>query len=150
MGYISDNLLPDEKIKYFARLHWIIFLGPTLFFIFALMAFSGGKEPAGAGPGLLLIAIIWGCLRFITFTTSEFGLTNKRVIIKVGFIRRRSLEMLIPKIETIGVNQGILGRVLNFGTIVVAGSGGTREFFSKIAAPILFRKNVLSEISGLK
>ena len=146
MGYISDNLLSDEKIGYIGKLHWIIFLWPCIFIVIALLLFSGGKESAQGGIGFLIIGILLGVFRYITYSTSEFGITNKRVIIKVGFIRRRTLEMLLPKIETVGINQGILARMLNYGTIVVVGSGGTREPFKKISEPLQFRQKVLNEI----
>ena len=57
--------------------------------------------------------------------------------------------MLLEKVETIGVKQGMLGRMLNYGTIVVVGSGGTRAPFRKIAEPIQLRKSVLSEIGNV-
>lgn len=72
--------------------------------------------------------------------TSEFAITNKRIIIKVGLISRRTLEMNLNKIESVNVDQGILGRILGYGTIVVIGTGGTREPFASISNPIEFRK----------
>ena len=147
MGYIADNLLPDEHVRYAAHLHWIVFLGPIIVLLFSVLLFTGGKESAPAGIAFLIMGLLYGGLRFITYSTSEFGLTNKRVVIKVGFIRRKTLELLLKKVETVGVNQGVIGRMLNYGTIVVVGSGGTREPFNKMANPLQFRKEVLSEIS---
>ena len=149
MGYIEDNLLPNEAIKYLAKLHWIIFLGPFISFLFSLLLFSGGRESAQAGIGFFVISIVYGLLRFITFSTSEFGITNKRIVIKVGFIRRKTLELLLQKVETVGVKQGIIGRVLNYGNIVVVGTGSTREPFKRIANPLEFRKKVLNEIGNI-
>ena len=147
MGYIADNLLPDEHVRHAAHLHWIVFLGPIIVLLFSVLLFTGGKESAPAGIAFLIMGLLYGGLRFITYSTSEFGLTNKRVVIKVGFIRRKTLELLLEKVETVGVNQGVIGRMLNYGTIVVVGSGGTREPFNKMANPLQFRKEVLSEIS---
>jgi uncharacterized membrane protein YdbT with pleckstrin-like domain len=144
MGYINDNLLPKEKINYFTKLHWIIFIWPTLFAFFGIMALAGGKDSVQAAPGLFMIAAIWGGLRCISYLTSEFAVTDKRVMIKVGFIRRRTLEMQLPKLETVGVNQSVLGRILNYGTIVVVGAGGTREPFAKIQLPLRFRQEVFN------
>lgn len=72
--------------------------------------------------------------------TSEFAITNKLIIIKVGLISRRTLEMNLSKIESVNVDQGILGRMLGYGTIVVIGTGGTKEPFASIADPMNFRK----------
>ena len=146
MGYIQDNLLPDERIIYTTKLHWIIFIAPLICFLISFLLFSSGSDLAGVGTTFLIIAVVYALLRYLTYITSEFGLTNKRVVIKVGVIRRKTLELLLQKVETLGVTQGIIGRILNYGTIIVVGSGGTREPFNKIAAPLIFRGNVLSEI----
>jgi uncharacterized membrane protein YdbT with pleckstrin-like domain len=74
--------------------------------------------------------------------------TNRRVLIKVGFIRRHSLELLLPKVEGIAVDQGILGRILGYGTIIVTGTGGTKEPFRNIIAPMEFRKMVQQQTSS--
>lgn len=79
---------------------------------------------------------------WINRSTSEFAVTNRRVIVKVGWIRRRSLETLLMKVEGIQVEQSILGRILNYGTITITGTGGSREVFDRIAAPLEFRRKV--------
>ena len=149
MGYIDDNLMSGEQVVYRAKLHWVVFLGPIIFAVIAFMFFAGGGDTA-AGGFFLLIAIIWGISAFISFKTSEFGITNKRVLIKVGFIRRSSLETLLTKVEGIQVNQGILGRIMNYGTILVKGTGGTSNPFHKIEAPLEFRKKVQEQIASIQ
>ena len=84
----------------------------------------------------------------ITYLTTEFALTNKRIIAKSGLVRRRSVELLLPKVESIGVDQPILGRILDYGTITVTGTGGTKEPFGTIAEPMELRKRVNAQISG--
>lgn len=113
--YVESSLTGGEKIVYEAKLHWIIFV--SLKSILTLLI----------SP---LIAMM----------TSEFAITNKRIIIKVGLISRRTLEMNLSKIESVNVDQGILGRILGYGSIVVIGTGGTREPFASIADPMSFRK----------
>ena len=87
------------------------------------------------GAVFLLYAAGIGIDRAIHYASSEFAVTNKRVVIKVGFINRKTLEMVLTKVETIRVDQSILGRVLNYGTIVVTGTGGTNEPFSVDSKP---------------
>ena len=87
--------------------------------------------------------------KFSSYKTTEFAVTNKRVIAKTGWIRRRSLELLLTKVESIGVSQPIMGRVFNYGTITVVGTGGTREPFHNIVEPMGFRKRVNAQIEGL-
>jgi uncharacterized membrane protein YdbT with pleckstrin-like domain len=114
-SYVQSNLISGEEVIYEAQLHWIIFVS-----LRAILT--------------LFIAPL------IDFLTSEFAITNKRVIIKVGFISRRTLEINLQKIESISVDQTILGRILDYGNIVVIGTGGTKEPFSNISAPMEFRR----------
>ncbi len=140
MGYIEQNLIADETVAYRTRLHWVIFLWPVVFLAIALFSFLGRE--GGAGGFFLIVGLTWGLSSHINFTSSEFGVTNRRVLIKVGFIRRRSLELLLSKVEGIGVDQGIPGRIFGYGTIIVTGTGGTKEPFRNIAAPLEFRRMV--------
>ena len=150
MRYIEQNLMNGENVLYRGNLHWIVFLWPVIWFIIAIMLFSGGGETASVGGLFILISIITGIVSLINFKTSEFGITNKRVIVKVGFIRRNSIEVLLNKVEGIQVSQGILGRILGFGSITVGGTGGTKDPFHKISAPLKFRKKAQEQISTVQ
>ena len=74
--------------------------------------------------------------------SSEFAVTNKRVIFKLGVLTTRSVELLLPKVEGIAVTQSMAGRIFGFGAIVVSGSGGTQEPFRDIQSPLAFRQAV--------
>ena len=150
MSYIENNLMNGESIVYRTKLHWVIFLWPIILFVVAIMFFSGGSDVAAAGGLFILLAILTGIASFINFTTSEFGITNKRVIVKVGFIRRNSIEVLLNKVEGIQVNQGILGRILGFGSITISGTGGTKYPFHKIDKPLEFRKRAQEQIASVQ
>jgi uncharacterized membrane protein YdbT with pleckstrin-like domain len=136
MGYVDSNLPPDESVTYRTSLHWAIFLGP----IFCL-AVAAAFFICAAAMNMGVIAI-FGFSRWPTYLSSEFAITDKRVVIIVGLLRRHTLEMLLTKVETIAVDQGIVGRIFNFGTIVVIGTGGTRERFTGISSPLEFRRQV--------
>ncbi len=84
----------------------------------------------------------------MTYKTSEFAVTDKRVVIKVGWIRRRTLETMLSKVEGVGVDQSLTGRMLGYGSIEVTGTGGTREEFTRIADPLEFRRQVQAAISA--
>lgn len=114
-NYVNKNLIADEHVHYETSYHWIIFCNLR---------------------GLLTAFIA----PLIDRYTSEFAITNKRVIIKIGLISRRTLEMNLSKIESVNVDQGILGRILDYGTIRIFGTGGTKESFPNIKQPIKFRK----------
>ncbi len=81
---------------------------------------------------------------FIKRQSSDFAVTNKRVMMKSGVMTTRSVELLLNKIEAIAVDQSLLGRMFGYGNIVVTGSGGTREAFSHIQSPLEFRRAVQS------
>ena len=98
MKYIDKYLLSDEKIIYRAHLHWIIFLWPIVWFLLALIFFGiGGSVSMVFGILFIAITIGHGLVSFVVYKTSEFGITNKRVLVKVGFIRRNSLEIFLTK-----------------------------------------------------
>jgi uncharacterized membrane protein YdbT with pleckstrin-like domain len=142
-SYIKEHLLPGEQIVYETRLHWIMFAGPAvLMLIILLFAFV---SPAFIVFWIVLAAIVGGWL-YLKRKYSEFGITNKRIIIKTGILRRRSLELLLTKIEGVTVNQDIAGRMWNYGTIVIGGVGGTKEPFAQIENPFEFRKRVHEQI----
>ena len=113
--YIDNNLIKDEHVELETTYHWIIFCN-----LRAVLT--------------LFIAPI------IDKYTDEFAITNKRVIITTGLISRKTSEMNHTKIESVNVDQGILGRMLGYGTIRIVGSGGTKEVFPKILNPLEFRK----------
>ncbi len=117
MGYVEQNLITGERVTYRAELHWVVFVS-----LKALLT-------------LFLLPVV-------ERATSEFAVTTRRVIIKVGLISRRTVELNLEKIESIGVDQTILGRIFGYGTIVVNGTGGTHEPFRGIARPLEFRKAV--------
>ncbi len=97
---------------------------------------------------MLLILIITGVPSLINYKTSEFGVTNKRVLAKYGFIRRRSTEILLTKVEGIIVDQGILGRSLGYGSVIISGTGSLKNQFKEISNPLEFRKIVQNQISN--
>jgi uncharacterized membrane protein YdbT with pleckstrin-like domain len=150
MGYVEKHLLPGERIVHRAHLHKIVYIGPVVIALLMLLVAVTGfsREVYGLAAAALVLALgplIWAK---IVYSSSEFAVTNKRVVIKVGFIERRTLETILGKVEGIEVNQGVLGRMLNFGTLVVTGTGGTRETFRNIAAPLEFRRQVQGQVTS--
>lgn len=148
MGYIENNLLPDEQIIYKTKLHNIIFLRPFIFLLIGILLFSTDIVGIPIGTFIILFLFIPMLINaFIVKATSEFIVTNKRIVIKVGWISRRVLELFNSKIEGVGVNQGILGRAFNFGTIFISGTGTSKQHFKNIVNPLEFRKQVHNQIS---
>jgi prepilin signal peptidase PulO-like enzyme (type II secretory pathway) len=153
MSYVENNLLPNEQVTYWARLHWIIYFWPMVFLLGAValavaVAMLGWHDGWIASAVLAGIALLSFLPPWIDSLSSEFAVTNKRVLIKVGLIRRHSLELLLQKVEGIGVDQTLTGRILGYGTITVTGTGGTRESFQRISRPLEFRRQVQGSLAG--
>jgi uncharacterized membrane protein YdbT with pleckstrin-like domain len=94
------------------------------------------------GASVVLAGLGWWLVHYVELMTSEFAVTSSRLILKVGLISRYTTELLLTKVESIGVQQGLSGRVLNFGDLTVTGTGGAREVFRRVRDPIGFRNHV--------
>jgi len=116
--YVVYNLISGKSIVYEGKNHWINYLSLRM---------------------LLLLPVFENM-------TDEYTVTNKRLVIIIGIISRRTLEMNLSKIETVKVNRGIFGRMLNYGDITVIGSGRTREPFKKIGDPMEFKKKFNEQV----
>ena len=125
-SYIEGALIKDEKVIYTGNISlWslapLIVLGLATIWIFGL-------------------GLIFWVMAFIGYMTTELAFTNKRVIAKFGFISRQTIELNISKVESIQVNQSILGRIFNFGTLVISGAGNPQAPIPGISDPMSFRR----------
>lgn len=127
-GYIDNNLTNNERVILRAKVSWWSQIWMFLFGAILLAAY-----------GLGLILIIVAVLRVMT---TELALTNKRVIAKTGFIRRDTVELRLDRVEGLIVNQGVVGRILNYGTVLVTGTGGIKTPIPYISKPTDFRRVV--------
>jgi uncharacterized membrane protein YdbT with pleckstrin-like domain len=145
MSYVDSNLLEGERVVYRTRLHWKLFVAPVLFALvvsvpLAWIGLYGSWSTFAWIP--LGLAILWLVAALIKRQSSEFVVTNKRVLMKVGVFTTRSIELLLSKVEAITVHQSLMGRLLGYGDIVLTGSGGTKEPFATIQSPLAFRNAV--------
>jgi uncharacterized membrane protein YdbT with pleckstrin-like domain len=146
--YVDKHLLTGEHVVYRSQQHWVVFTGPMLLFVVAIapLVYSRSNGMLMLASVLLLSALIWFVARVIARSSAQFTVTNKRVVVKLGTIRRRAIEMLLSKVEEIAVDQGMFGRVLGYGTVVIVGTGGSKEIFMLIADPLEFRRQVQEQI----
>jgi uncharacterized membrane protein YdbT with pleckstrin-like domain len=165
MSYIDKTLVPGEKVIYTTRLHWIVMLGH----LFTSLIFLAGAGYLGyylydnratLQPStlhileiglvvLLFLALIIFVMGAVRRNATEMAVTTRRVVVKTGLASRRTIEMLLNKIETIEVSEPTMGRMLGYGSITIIGTGGTSEPFHKIAHPLEFRNIVQQEIERL-
>jgi uncharacterized membrane protein YdbT with pleckstrin-like domain len=150
MSYIDSHLLAGEVVSYRTRLHWKIFVFPGLISLvliaLAIWALTAKKNLLAIAPLVVMLIVLF--VPWIQRRSSEFAVTNKRVIIKLGFMTTRSMELLLSKIEGITVSQSLAGRMFGFGEIIVTGSGGTQEPFDNIQSPLDFRQAVQAATDG--
>lgn len=148
MGYVERHLLAGERVVYKTRLHWVLFVKPALVVLIgvALMVLLRQvQDPRWLwifGAAVALIGLVWAFVHYVEVMTSEFAVTTSRLILKVGLISRYTTELLLAKVESIGVQQGLIGRLLNYGDLTVTGTGGAREVFRRVRDPIGFRNHV--------
>lgn len=116
-NYINNNLIKDEYLIHETNYHWILYFTHLI-------------------PSIITL----GIYPYLISKFSEFGITNKRLIIKTGILSRKTLELNLSKIESVNVNQSILGRILGYGSLGVIGTGGTKEYFVSIKNPLEFRR----------
>jgi uncharacterized membrane protein YdbT with pleckstrin-like domain len=162
VDYIKKNLVPGESVLYKTRLHWIVMIwlliAGVLLGGIGLVFCIGGYEASGRGgsyPGMIIVgllllvaAVVLVGTGFVRQNSTEVVVSNKRVLIKTGFVNRKSIEVLLSKVESIGVEESGLGRILGYGSVIVRGTGGTFETFSRIAHPNEFRRQVQQQIGA--
>ena len=162
MSYIEKHLIPGESLQYQTQLHWIVMLGHACLAAFfeaagiALLVFSWNAKKSGEihSNALIWVAIaafVVGSILFavglVRRNATVMALTNKRVIVKTGLASRRTIEILLSRIESVVVEEPAMGRMLGYGTVIIRGTGGTPEEFDNIAHPLEFRAQVQGQIA---
>ena len=148
-SYVGATIAPDEKPLYKTNVHPIVFarsagLGLLAFFFLAIpfglgvQAFTSSHLGWFALPFPMLLLIP----PTLVFASSELVITSSRVLIKTGYLHRETREMFVARIESVSVHQSVLGRLLDYGTVTIRGTGGSEETFASIAHPLAFRNAV--------
>jgi uncharacterized membrane protein YdbT with pleckstrin-like domain len=149
--YIDEILQPGEKVLYSTNAHWIFFLPAIAGWVVAIVFVVLASLVAAGAPALLCLsmaAISAVVALYKTVTawfhrwTTETDVTNLRVIHKTGFITRKTFEMSLDKVESVDVNQSILGRIFNYGNVTIRGVGEGVETIKTIASPLAFRNSI--------
>lgn len=158
MSYVERVIQPGEALLYRAPLHWVVYLPGIVLAALGIAVLGYGAATGQGAPGSahdildvallglgalgILIAVVSLLGAFIRRTSTEIAVTSRRVIYKTGIVRRITSEISVDKIETVLVDQGIWGRILNFGTIVIRGTGGGLEPVRNIEDPLTFRSKL--------
>lgn len=150
MSYVQKVLQPGETLIYRTRLHWLIYGRAIIVAGLAVAAVVAGYgaganfQDAGliAGGFFLLLAAVFAIIAAIKRATTELAVTDHRVIFKRGIVSRYTIEMARSKVESVDVEQSIGGRIFNYGTILVRGTGGSLEPFRDIEDPLRLRSTI--------
>jgi uncharacterized membrane protein YdbT with pleckstrin-like domain len=140
--YAKHNLLSGEEILYQAKFHWFIYAPATFFFLmipfFPFETFY---------TGTLVVLGLGAFIRFFILKLStEFVVTNQRVIVKTGLISRNTVELNHRNVESVRLDQGIIGRILGYGSLTLLGTGAGLSPIPYIDDPLEFRRHVLEVV----
>ncbi|MBR0704626.1 PH domain-containing protein [Bradyrhizobium diazoefficiens] len=149
--YIDEILQPGEKVLYSTNAHWIFYFPAILAWIVTLALLILSRQVVidwlvllclAAAAVAALAALYWTIKGWFHRFTIETDVTNLRVVHKTGFIKRRTFEMALDKVESVDVDQTILGRILNYGDVTIRGVGEGIETIKTIASPLAFRSSI--------
>jgi uncharacterized membrane protein YdbT with pleckstrin-like domain len=167
MSYIDNNLLPDEKILFRTRKHFIIFYVPVVLLIIAALFCLQTPLTAHINAtfdqsfarvpylqnihnlpafAFVILAAYSSLQPFLLYTTADYAVTNKRVIMREGFFERRISDTRLSTISHVSVDQGPLAQAMNFGNITINSFGGTGDNFTLISKPNEFQKAVHAQL----
>jgi uncharacterized membrane protein YdbT with pleckstrin-like domain len=153
MSYVRKVLLPGETLVYQTSLHWLVYARTALLvglaILLAIAASFVGFDAAflvfAAAVLSLVLAAIAGIGATIRRASTELAVTDQRVIWKTGIFGRHTIEMNRSKVESVDVDQSILGRIFGYGTVLVRGTGGSLEPLASISDPLTFRSYITAD-----
>lgn len=146
MSYIEKNLMDGEQIVYEARQHWIIYWMPALLLVVAIAQFAIPFDLLAQAIIALVLAIIAGIWALNIYGGRKYILTTKRLILKRGIVRRDSLDLILRRCEGVSIRQSIIGRMLDYGTVVVS-TGEVSNSFERIQNPVKFSSQINQQIA---
>lgn len=153
MSYVRKVLLPGEQVVYETGLHWLVYGRAIFVFLVAVaLAVAAVYAASDAAPLLQIIAALLALLGLFFMlaaalrrASTELAVTDQRVVFKRGIIARHTIEMNRSKVESVDVDQSLLGRVFGYGTVLLRGTGGSLEPMAMVADPLTFRSYITAE-----
>jgi uncharacterized membrane protein YdbT with pleckstrin-like domain len=136
-----ESKTKDDCI-YQAKLHWILFVWPVVLLCFAGYIGITYESLQSASLVVVLLAIFWEVVVWLTYQCSYLIIKKKQVILCTGIFVRQTLDLSLNKIESIDIRQSILGSILQYGSLVITGTGGTRQFVNFLNKPLTCRRYI--------
>jgi uncharacterized membrane protein YdbT with pleckstrin-like domain len=148
MSYVQSVLQPGEQVRHVSSIHWIVYWSGAAVALLALVAFwfSETRYLTGmwryTGYALALVAVVLLIQQWFQWWVTEIAVTSRRIIYKKGLIRRQTNEMNVDKVESVQINQSILGRMFDYGDVTILGTGEGFETLRTVASPIQLRNSI--------
>ena len=152
MPYVRRVLQPGETVVYDTKLHWVIYIRAILLLVVCVVLVAASVATSDnqnlslaleiAAAIFALLALSSALRAFVRRATTELAVTDHRVIYKTGLLARHTIEMNRDKVESVDVDQTLIGRIFGYGTIIVRGTGGSLEPIRTIGDPLTFRSNI--------
>ncbi len=150
MRKIDRELLPDEQILFRTGKHYIVFYVP-LVWLLVVIAFLFIPNPFMIKFAIVpaMAALLTGINQWFIYYFSDFAVTNRRIIMKEGFFFQHTLEIRLSTVSNMSFNQSLIGRFLNYGTLIISPFGGREDFFQDIARPLEFQKYAQAQLDQI-
>ena len=148
MSYVQRVLQPGEQVRHISSIHWIMYWPGVAVALLAVVAYWFSETRLLTGfwryttYALALVAVVLLIQQWFQWWVTEIAVTNRRVIYKTGLVRRRTNEMNMDKVESVKIDQSILGRMLDYGNVTILGTGEGFETLRTIASPIELRNSI--------
>jgi uncharacterized membrane protein YdbT with pleckstrin-like domain len=152
MSYVQRVLQSGEQVRHISSIHWIRYWRGVGVALLAMVAYWLGESRFLSGiwrfaaHALALAAVVLLIQQWFHWWVTEIAITNRRVIYKNGFVRRQTNEMNMDKVESVQIDQSILGRMLDYGDVTILGTGEGFETLHTVASPIGLRNSITGSI----
>lgn len=144
--------MDENNLVYQGRLHYVIFFWPVLLLLAAMyLAFGFGAEQVAVQKLSYVLgafALIWGTVTLLQYICSSLNIKNKQVILSTGVLVHQTIDIPMNKIESIDIRQSVLGSLLNYGSLVITGTGGTRQYVNYLSSPLTCRRYIEQMMHG--
>ena len=150
MSYVQRVLQPGEQVRHISSIHWIVYWPGVAVALLALVAYWFSETRLLTGfwryttYALALVAVVLLIQQWFQWWVTEIAVTNRRIIYKKGLIRRQTNEMNVDKVESVKIDQSIIGRMLDYGNVNILGTGEGFETLRTIPSPIELRNSIIT------
>ena len=137
-----------QQLQSIWQLHWVIFVWPVLFVVAGLVINQYYQLVGYVGILLIGSGALWAILNLMTYLTSSITISNTAVLFQSGILVKNTLEIPFTKIESIDIRQNIVGSLLDYGSVMITGTGGTRNVLNYVMQPLTCRRLIEQALSG--